>query len=291
MNIDEKTYEYMSAIEERLDQMLMQNPEAYSTVVDAMRYSLLGGGKRVRGILTLASCEQTSGSYEKALPAACAIEMVHCYSLIHDDLPSMDNDDLRRGKPSCHIMFSPATAILAGDALLTLAFSALAEIDDPAVMRECLFALSEAAGHKGMVLGQELDLASEGKNLSPTQLTRLHAHKTGALLNASVKMGALIGGADEKMTRALIEYANYVGLAFQIIDDVLNMTANEKELGKPVGSDVESGKATGASIYGINKARNVAMELTAKAIETIDAVFYNAEYLQAFAKILLARTK
>jgi Geranylgeranyl pyrophosphate synthase len=290
MNNEEKTYQYMTAIEKQMDSMLQQDQETYSSVVEAMRYSLLGGGKRVRGILTLAACEQVSGSFEQALSAACAIEMIHCYSLIHDDLPAMDDDNLRRGKASCHVQFGEATAILAGDALLTYAFYALTQIKNKDHAVECVAVLAEAAGHYGMVLGQEMDIAAEGKKLTAAQLVRMHEKKTGALIKASAKMGAIIGGADKRTMGALENYADNIGLAFQIVDDILDAMSDEKTLGKST-SDADNNKPTGTSTYGVYQAKNIAKELTAKAIAAINAEFYNTEYLTAFAKLLMARTK
>ena len=286
--IDEKTLEYLNAIEKSLDMLCAYGEK--SEVVEAMRYSLLGAGKRVRGILTLAACELVSGDYKAAVPAASAIEMVHCYSLIHDDLPAMDNDDLRRGKPSCHVQFGENIAILAGDALLTLAFNALTGLESCESVRECVAVLSKAAGHKGMVLGQEMDIKSEGKTLTATQLTRIHSCKTGALINASVKMGAIAGGATQSQNNALLEYSELIGLAFQIVDDILDQTSDEKELGKTT-SDKERGKATGTSVHGIEKARSIAAGLTVNAISALDREFDDTAYLTALANKLLKRTK
>jgi len=289
MTYDEQTQAYLRLIEDSLDALLRR--EASSEVLDAMRYSLLGGGKRVRGILTLASCELVCGESMPALHAAMAVEMIHCYSLIHDDLPAMDDDDLRRGKPSCHVQFGEATAILAGDALLTLAFRQLCEIGDPPVAMQCVRILSDAAGHDGMILGQELDLLSEGMTLTPDQVTRLQSLKTGALLRAPVLMGSAVSGASKEQEQALVTYADCLGITFQIIDDILDVTADTAVLGKPAGSDIKSGKATSASTLGIDASRKLACEMTARGIEALNAAFDDARYLQEFAEKLLNREK
>lgn len=292
MNYDEKTLQYMTLLEAEMGLLLAPERGIESRVLDAMRYSLLGGGKRVRGILTLAACEMVQGDYVAAQPAAAAIEMVHAYSLIHDDLPAMDDDDMRRGKPACHIAYNEATAILAGDALQTLAFAALARIQPAGAAIECVSILANASGHNGMVLGQELDLAAEGNvKLTPAQLTRIHHYKTAALIRAAVLMGGVVGQANQAQRNALDEYATLLGLVFQLVDDILDTTASEQELGKPIGSDAVQEKVTGASLYGVERARQLAAEQTAKAIAVLSSNFKHAEYLIEFTKRMLTRTK
>ena len=212
-----------------------------SEVCRAARYSLLGGGKRIRAVLVLSVCEMLGGNMDAAEQFAAAVEMLHCYSLIHDDLPCMDNDDLRRGRPSCHKAFGEATAMLAGDVLLTEAFEAIANA--PASAQACVRAakaLGAGAGSRGMVYGQELDLKYESLAATEEQLRLIHRNKTGALINAAVQMGAAAAEADEEKCKALEAYAYGIGLVFQIVDDVLDVTSTPEQLGKPIGSDSEN---------------------------------------------------
>ncbi len=214
-----------------------------SEVCRAARYSLLGGGKRIRAVLVLSVCDMLGGDPQTARAFSAAVEMLHCYSLIHDDLPCMDNDDLRRGRPSCHKAFGEATAMLAGDVLLTEAFEAIANA--PACSQACVQAakaLGLGAGSRGMVYGQELDLKYEALAATEEQLRLIHRNKTGALINAAVQMGAAAAGADADQCRALEAYAYGIGLVFQIVDDVLDVTSTPEQLGKPIGSDSENGK-------------------------------------------------
>lgn len=292
INFDEKTLQYMTMLEAEMGMQLLPEPGIDSVVLEAMRYSLLGGGKRVRGILTLATCEMIKGTYEGAQPIAASIEMVHAYSLVHDDLPAMDDDDLRRGKPSCHIAFDEATAILAGDGLLTLAFSALAGLDDAQMVKESVTVLSKAAGHNGMILGQELDLAAEGvKTVTPAQLTRIQNYKTAALIRAAVHLGGIAASANQSQRNALDEYATLLGLVFQLVDDMLDATANEQEFGKPVGSDVAQNKVTGVTQLGLERCRQMAAEYTEKAISILTSTFEKPDYLVEFTTRLLIRKK
>lgn len=292
MNYDEKTLQYKTLLEAQLGLLLSAQSGIESRVLEAMRYSVLSGGKRVRGILTMATCEMLSGQYEEAGVAAAAIEMVHAYSLVHDDLPAMDDDDTRRGKPACHIAFDEATAILAGDGLLTLAFESLTKISDAVQSRDCVAALAMAGGHRGMVLGQELDLAAEGNTLlTPAQLHQIHQYKTGALIRAALGMGAILGGATRAQQNAADEYGALIGQVFQLVDDMLDVTADERELGKPVGSDAGQGKITGVTQYGMEQARSVAQNLNEKAVFILTSSFDNNDYLVEFTNRLLTRTK
>ncbi len=287
----EQTYSAFGRLleQELARRMAALDPE--SSVAKAMAYSLLGGGKRVRGVLTLACCEAVGGTAEAALPAAAAVEMLHCYSLIHDDLPCMDDDDMRRGKPACHVAFGEAVALLAGDALLTEAFLCLADISPAEAARSCVEALSAAAGPRGMVLGQELDLSYARE--SEQNLRRINSLKTGRLLEACALMGAACGGAGEDMAEALREYASCIGLAFQIKDDILDMTSQSALLGKPVNSDAHNGKATFASIFGLESAMQRAKELTADAESAVRTALPGdrAEFLSDLAWWLYNRDR
>ena len=249
MNYDQKYSTYLEKIEQALGECCAELLPETSRVCQAARYSLLAGGKRVRAILTLAACELLGGNEAAALRFACAVEMLHCYSLIHDDLPCMDNDDMRRGKPSCHKAFGEATALLAGDALLTEAFEAIAGAPACAETKaRAALALAAGAGSKGMVWGQELDLRCEGQPVNEETLRLIHANKTGALINAAVQLGAAAALAGEPDCAALRAYALDLGLVFQIVDDVLDVTSTSEELGKPAGSDASNEKTTFATL-------------------------------------------
>ncbi|KAI6691469.1 hypothetical protein NL676_028297 [Syzygium grande] len=240
---------------------------------EAMRYSLLAGGKRVRPILCLASCELIGGDVFSAMPVACAVEMIHTMSLIHDDLPCMDNDDLRRGKPTNHKVFGEETAVLAGDALLSLAFEHVAARTGPDVPADRLVRaiteLGSAVGSKGLVAGQMVDIVSEGQEISLGELEYIHIHKTAKLLEASVVCGAIVGGGSESEVERVRKYAGCIGLLFQVVDDILDMTKSTQELGKTAGKDLASDKATYPKLMGIEKAMEFAGELLEKAIEEL----------------------
>lgn len=262
-----------------------------SEVCRAARYSLLGGGKRIRAVLVLSVCEMLGGNMAAAEQFAAAVEMLHCYSLIHDDLPCMDNDDLRRGRPSCHKAFGEATAMLAGDVLLTEAFEAIANA--PASAQACVRAakaLGAGAGSRGMVYGQELDLKYESLAATEEQLRLIHRNKTGALINAAVQMGAAAAEADEEKCKALEAYAYGIGLVFQIVDDVLDVTSTPEQLGKPIGSDSENGKTTFATLYGVQGAMELAGQLNAKTCAELRGRFgEKAAFLEQLAQRLLTR--
>ncbi len=271
MTYQEQYTAWQGAVEQKLDELT--RGERDSRVLEAMRYSLLGGGKRVRAVLCLAVCALCGGEECFALLAASALEMLHCYSLIHDDLPCMDDDALRRGKPSCHRQYGEATALLAGDGLLTLAFHTLAEIEPPESSVACARILGEGAGVRGMIHGQELDLDAEGRSLSLAQLEEVHRHKTGALLGASVAMGAAVAGAGETQRAALYQYAEKIGLVFQIVDDILDCTSSTEVLGKPVGSDERQKKNTYPALIGLERSREAAEVLTAQATAVLERAF------------------
>lgn len=282
---------YREMTEQALQTLCGEYLPETSSVCRAARYSLLGGGKRVRGILVLAACEMLGGDVQKASALAAAIEMLHCYSLIHDDLPCMDNDDFRRGRPSCHKAFDEATALLAGDALLTAAFELISDAPLPAEARaEAVKSLAFAAGGRGMVLGQELDLRIEQGPASEEELRKAHRGKTGALINAAVQMGAAAAGAGSEDRAALKDYAFDVGLVFQIVDDVLDVTSTQQVLGKPAGSDAANGKTTFATLYGPQKAMGLAQKLTAKACGALEERYgERAGFLCGLARELLRR--
>jgi farnesyl diphosphate synthase len=261
---------------------------------EAMRYSTMGDGKRLRPFLVMASAGLFRVSRTSALRVAAAIEMVHTYSLIHDDLPAMDNDDLRRGKPSCHKQFDEATAILAGDALLTQAFEVLVDEEthpDPRVCTQLVRAMARAAGPHGMVGGQMIDLAGEGQNLSEAQVTHLHLLKTGRMFAFACEAGAILGKAPTSMRMGLRAYAHDMGLAFQIKDDLLDVEASSADLGKTAGKDVEQEKSTFVKLLGLDQAREQAQMLCDQAIDHLDVFDDEAESLRAVARFVISRQR
>ena len=265
-------------------------------MLQAMTYSLMAGGKRIRPILCLAATEAVGGETQDVMPAACALEMVHTYSLIHDDLPAMDNDDLRRGKATCHRAFDEATAILAGDALLTLAFQILSSIK----LSESLPAtkwlniiqlISHAAGYCGMIQGQMLDIASEGRQLTLEELETLHRLKTGALIEASLSSGAVLGSAASKELEMLEGYAQNIGLAFQVTDDILNIEGDPEIMGKAVGTDKASHKSTYPALLGLDESKAYAKKLIENALQSLESFDHRAEPLRAIATYIIERQK
>ena len=256
-----------AAIEEALHGVLPSRSPIAQPLVDAMRYAALGGGKRLRPMLTCASCMAFGGRLEDALPPACAVELIHAYSLVHDDLPAMDDDALRRGKPSCHAAYGEAVAILVGDALQALAFEVLAGAPGggAASRAAALRLLAEAVGWRGMVGGQAFDMASEGQRLGLAELKALHAAKTGALLSAAVQIGALFANASEAQMAVAKAFGDRVGLSFQIIDDVLDVTSDTATLGKPAGSDQQADKSTFVTLMSLDEARREARALSKEA--------------------------
>jgi farnesyl diphosphate synthase len=275
-----------------LDKLLVVPPGLESRVYQAMRYSALAPGKRLRPFLVLASAHLFGVAQRYALQVAVAGEMVHAYSLVHDDLPAMDNSDLRRGRPTCHKEFDEATAVLAGDGLLTAAFEVLADPDthgDPAVRCELVTALAGAAGAAGMVGGQMIDLIAEHQTLDIGAITRLQRMKTGALIAFSCEAGAILAKAPHELRTALRGYAHDLGLAFQIADDLLDVEGSAAETGKPVGADVASGKATFVSILGVTRARAQAELLIRQAIAHLDLFEQRAELLREAARFVITR--
>ena len=265
-------------------------------LVQAMRYSVEAGGKRLRPILCIAASEAVGGSQMDVMPAACALELIHTYSLIHDDLPAMDDDDLRRGKPTCHKAFGEATAILAGDALLTAAFEVLADAGrhQPGAASkwlEAIYCIARAAGHWGMVQGQMMDLASEQKEISLEELDRLQRLKTGALIEASVRTGGVLGGGNAEQIASLSAYGQHIGLAFQVVDDILNVEGKPETLGKPVGSDEAHQKATTPSVVGLEQAKARAAHLVGKALAELKNFADKGKPLAAIADYIIKRNK
>ena len=292
MSIEEKLNSTASNVEYFLGQILATEDADLASLYDSMRYSTLAGGKRIRPFLTIEVARMFGAGVKDAIYFASALEMVHTYSLIHDDLPSMDNDDLRRGKPTNHKVYGEATATLAGDALLTGAFEIICAADLPAEIRvAAVRVLSEAAGAEGMVGGQIMDLAAEKTVPSFETLVKTHSLKTGAMITASVRLGLLAAGvADEQTVEAVCTYARHIGLAFQIIDDLLDVIGDESELGKPIGSDREEGKTTFLNFLSPEDAKSYAERLTENAKAAI-APFENSESLVELADYLLARKK
>lgn len=257
-------------------------------VAEAMEYSLSAGGKRIRPVLTLEFCRVCGGDPEAALPAACALEMIHTFSLIHDDLPCMDDDDMRRGKPSCHVAFGEPTALLAGDALLNLAYETVCGESLPAETKLALIGtLTKATGVNGMIGGQVIDTAFEGQ-MDESMLLDMYSMKTGALLKAACKMGCIAAGAGDEKIAAAELYAEKLGLAFQIIDDILDVTGDKKLLGKPIGSDRGNEKETFVSLNGIENSRSAAEALTDEALNALGA-FGNTDFLKELTLFLLKR--
>jgi farnesyl diphosphate synthase len=260
---------------------------------EAMRYAVLGGGKRLRPLLALAASESLNGHAEAALRAACALELIHAYSLVHDDMPCMDNDVLRRGKATVHVKFGQASALLAGDALQAFAFELLTPAGDsvPLAMQAQLCGLlSRAAGEAGMAGGQAIDLASVGQDLSESQLKKMHELKTGALLQASVMMGAACGNASPEQKQALLTYGHAIGLAFQVVDDILDVTADSATLGKTAGKDAQAGKPTFVSILGMERSQAYAQALYTQATHTLaSSTLPHTAALHALADMVVQR--
>jgi geranylgeranyl diphosphate synthase type II len=256
----------------------------------------MAGGKRIRPVLCLAATEAVGGNPTDALTAACAMEMIHTYSLIHDDLPAMDNDELRRGKPTCHVAFDEATAILAGDALLTMAFEILAAVpfentDQAAKWLQIIRIIAVAAGSRGMIQGQMLDIAAEGRKLNVSELESMHTLKTGALIVASLQCGALLAEADKDQLRFLKTYAGYIGLAFQVADDILNVEGNPEVMGKAVGTDRLNKKNTYPSLLGLDASKQFAQKLIRQALQTLETFDNKADPLRAMATYIIERKR
>jgi len=278
-------------VDRALDRFLPKATVSPATIHKAMRYSLFAGGKRLRPILCLAAAEACGGKFTAALPHACAVECIHTYSLIHDDLPSMDNDDLRRGRPTCHKVFGDGIAILAGDALLTIAFEIaikagpVSRYDVRDIFRE----ISQAAGSRKLIAGQVADLEAEGREITRAQVRSIHENKTAALLTASVRLGAMAANATAKQLGAVTAFGRALGLAFQVIDDILDVTQTSEKLGKSAGKDLTAQKATYPAVIGLEKSRAEARRLTKQAHRALESLGENARVLRALADYLLAR--
>jgi geranylgeranyl diphosphate synthase type II len=284
-------------INRTIDALINQTANS-SVVVSAMRHSLMAEGKRIRPVLCMAASQAVGGRTEDALMAACALEMIHTYSLIHDDLPAMDNDDLRRGKPTCHIAFDEATAILTGDALLTLAFEILSSIDlnhikvnNAVKWLRVINIIAKAAGYKGMIEGQIEDIAAEGNRIGLKELEKMHALKTGALIEASISTGAILGNGSVEQIQQLNIYAKNIGLAFQVIDDILNVEGDPAVMGKDVGTDLVREKSTYPSILGIEKSKEFAKILVNNALQALDYFDNKSDPLRAIAHYIIDRKK
>ena len=279
------------------DRLVRSLPTAASSpIADAMVYSVMAGGKRLRPVLCLAAAETVGGRSEDAIYTAVAIELIHTYSLIHDDLPAMDDDVLRRGKPTCHVAYDEATAILTGDALLTLAFQLLASPQGtagvPADRRlQVIDLIAAAAGYEGMIGGQMADIDSEGSRIDLSRLEQLHLMKTGALINAAITTGGILGGGTSEQIRHLHQYAQNIGLAFQIIDDILNVEGDPALLGKAVGTDQEKKKSTYPALLGLVESRKLADNRVKEALQALEYFDKKADPLRAIAKYVIDRKR
>lgn len=293
MDFRETLKAYTGMVDEALQKEVAQKDNIQFGIYQAMRYSLFAGGKRVRPVLALAACETVGGNVKDALPFAAALEMIHTYSLIHDDLPAMDDDDLRRGKPTCHKKFGEAMAILAGDALLNQAYQtmlrAAKDAKDPYRAMEAARIIAEAAGTEGMIGGQVAELAGADREVDEAYLKYVNARKTGALITASVMAGAVIGGADEAEVKQFEDYGHKLGLAFQIQDDILDVVGDEAVFGKPIGSDRENNKDNFVTMHGTVYCRELVKELTVQSVKALVPLEKKEGFLSKYAKMLLNR--
>ena len=295
MDLKHYLKERCTLVDAALEKLLPGEGDLPVSLHTSMRYSVFAGGKRIRPILMLAACDAVGGNLDQAMPAACAMEMIHTYSLIHDDLPAMDDDDFRRGNPTNHKVFGEAVAILAGDALLTQAFIAMSDPAyaakvPPATLLAVISEIGHCAGSYGMVGGQVVDMESEGKaDIDLPTVQYIHTHKTGALIKASIKSGALLGAADEQALAALTRYGEVVGLAFQIADDILDIEGTTEQIGKDAGSDEARGKATYPAVVGLPESKKRAAELVDMAIESLADFDEKAEPLREIARYIVSR--
>jgi len=294
--MDFKKYltEQCVVVEQALARYMLPEEGPLANHIKAMRYSLFAGGKRIRPILALAAAEALHAQSEPLLPVACALECIHTYSLIHDDLPAMDDDDLRRGKPTCHVVFGEAEAILAGDGLLSFAFELLSHANaqqaiSPTAQLKMINLIAKAIGPKGMVGGQSLDLAAEGQAIPFDHLRLIHGYKTGALITASVQAGAIFGQANEEQFAALSRYGVQIGLAFQIVDDLLDVEGTTEDLGKTAGADAQRNKATYPAFFGVAKTKIMAKEAVDEALTALEIFDAKAEPLRALARYIYER--
>lgn len=290
MDFESYAAKHRPNIEKRLEELLPREAARPATLHRAMRYAVMNGGKRFRPLLCIASAEAVRGNQMDALDAACAVELVHCFSLTHDDLPALDDDALRRGKPSCHVEFGEALALLAGDALFALAFETLAQMPlSPETNFECVKALAKASGTEGMVGGQTLDIETEGKPADEELVKWIHQRKTGALMAASCRLGAITGGAGKADVESCARFGELIGLAFQIADDLLDETSKTQTLGKTAGSDARSHKATFPAVMGSEASRKLAAQSSEGALEAIGRFGARAEGLRALSEFATSR--
>ena len=297
--MDLKTYleEKRAIVNEALKEIFPPSTAPSRQIVEAMNYSLFAGGKRLRPILCMAGAEAVGGNGRSVLPVACALELIHTYSLIHDDLPVMDDDDMRRGKPTSHKVFGEALAVLAGDGLLTEAFRIMTltdthqgQVNAQSLLRVVAL-IAEAAGYQGMVGGQVVDIQSEGKDVDLPLVEFIHIHKTGALITASVSSGAILGGGEETQISAIKEYGQKIGLAFQISDDILDIEGDSAEMGKSIGGDVEKKKITFPSVIGIDRSKTIQQEMVDQALEALKPFDHRAGPLRQIAAYIIERKK
>ena len=285
--------EKINYIEELLKDYMPKEKGYQETITKAMNYSLQAGGKRLRPILTLESCKMVGGKEEDAIPFAMAIEMIHTYSLIHDDLPALDNDDLRRGKPTNHKVFGDAMAILAGDALLNYAYeimlSSSINKENPAKYLRAINEIATHAGIYGMIGGQVVDVESEDKKIEKEKLDFIHLNKTAAMIIGCMRAGAIIGEASEDELERITKYAKNIGLSFQIVDDILDITGDEEKLGKPIGSDLENHKSTYPSLLGLEKSRQIARQLIEEGKSSIEVFSSEVDFLNQLADYIMSR--
>ena len=296
MDIKKYLQEKGDIVNNALDRLLPGEDEFPQKLHKAMRYSVFAGGKRIRPVLVMASAETFGGLTDSIIDIACAVELIHTYSLIHDDLPAIDNDDMRRGMPTCHKVFGEAMAILAGDALLASAFDVMANThastdEERLLLLKTIQEIARAAGSTGMVGGQVVDIESEGKDVAFPVLEYIHIHKTGELILASIRAGAIMKNAGDKELEAMTRYGEAIGLAFQIADDILDVEGNKEDTGKNVGGDAKKEKVTYPSILGIEESKKRARELTDIALASVEGFGKKAEPLKEIAKYIVARRK
>ena len=291
MRLDTILKEKITKINSSLTRYMSYEENPQSIIYDAMKYSLFAGGKRLRPVIMLLVSDMLSGDENEVMPFACAMEMIHTYSLIHDDLPSMDNDDLRRGKPTNHKVYGEAMAILAGDSLLNRAFEITSnhKYKNPERALSAIASLSNSSGTEGMIGGQTVDIQSEGKKISEDELLYLHTLKTGAIIRSSGVIGAIMAGASKDEIKAIDDFCKNLGIAFQIQDDLLDVTGNEAELGKPIGSDTDSEKTTFVSLFGIEGTKKAVCDYTNKAISSLEIFGEKANILIELANYLINR--
>lgn len=292
MDFNDKLKYYQQIINTYLNNIIIAKDEQLKTIVESMRYSLMAGGKRIRPVLALGTAEIFKYPDEEILPYAAAVEMIHTYSLIHDDLPAMDNDDLRRGKPTNHKIYGEGIAVLAGDGLLNLAFEHMLEFSihkKDLKYFNAIYEIANASGVNGMIGGQAVDILGSGRCASNEEINFMYSHKTGALIKAPVRAAAIISGASDKEIKVLTSYSESLGLAFQIIDDILDVKGDSKKLGKSTGVDASNDKTTYVSMYGVDKAAEIARALTKDALSSISYFGENAGFLHSLTLYLLNR--